>query len=96
MAIYHDCMGMVCGECGAENLETVVVWNKKDQSIRTLLSDRHLTLCPPCAVHVGASLIGDAREASVKFNRPSIEQPEHIADPSLVTKRLQQDEDVTL
>lgn len=94
MAIYHDYLGMVCGECGADGLETVVVWNKKDQSVRTLLSDRHLTLCPPCAVHVGASLIGDAREASVKFNRPSVERPETIADPSLLTKRIAADETI--
>ncbi len=108
MAIYKEqpmpCTDLpkpvVCHQCGNDDfpdsdvivgLTTAVWWGFPNGPT--------IILCPPCAEHVGTQLIGDAARACVSLGSVSAMRNRRnraVPDPSLVTKRLQQDEDVTL
>ncbi len=93
MGIYHDSgFPSTCDECGKDGLETAVTWKARSLHIGNMMSRHNLTLCADCAVYIGACLIGDAREASVAFYRPQIEHREDVANTSLVTRKVRDDD----
>lgn len=104
MAVYKPCTDLpkpvVCHQCGSDGFPepdvtislTTAVWWDFPQGPTVIL-------CPLCAEHVGTQLIGDAARACVTLGSVSAMRNRRnraVPDPSLVTKRLQQEQDVAV